>query len=315
MHDPRMGRFFAVDPFMHKYPWYSSYQFAGNSPIVFIDLEGLERYYAGDGSLIAQWGWNPLDIRVVPDKNVSDHMKNNLEKYNDRSTRDAVSQKAKPLDVSETVYYGAIEAVRAGGKLYQRLAENTDDPTEKAAYTEANDLLMDFAAGSGPYLRIYENNDPMTTLLNKGNRVVKEVVDDFEKRLKKTNSDMKSFFDTNTEFTGGYEFSPDHAIEESGWVDGLRNSVNEHLEAITENPLAIVIGGMSYMMTPTFDANGDISGFDIELSNISGKGSLLLHQATDIKDLDNQNVPLSNKKQVFRIHITIDDYNESKQER
>ncbi|MAY21702.1 MAG: hypothetical protein CMC74_02880 [Flavobacteriaceae bacterium] len=42
MHDPRAGRFFAVDPLTHKYPWYSSYQFAGNKVIQFIELEGLE---------------------------------------------------------------------------------------------------------------------------------------------------------------------------------------------------------------------------------------------------------------------------------
>ena len=42
MHDPRVGRFFAVDPLTHKYPWYSPYQFGGNKPISFIELEGLE---------------------------------------------------------------------------------------------------------------------------------------------------------------------------------------------------------------------------------------------------------------------------------
>ncbi len=42
MHDPRVGRFFAVDPLAHQYPWYSSYQFAGNKVIRFVELEGLE---------------------------------------------------------------------------------------------------------------------------------------------------------------------------------------------------------------------------------------------------------------------------------
>ena len=42
MHDPRVGRFFAVDPLTIVYPWYSPYQFAGNNPIYAIDLEGLE---------------------------------------------------------------------------------------------------------------------------------------------------------------------------------------------------------------------------------------------------------------------------------
>jgi RHS repeat-associated protein len=42
MHDPRVGRFFAVDPLSSKYPWYSPYQFAGNKVILYGELEGLE---------------------------------------------------------------------------------------------------------------------------------------------------------------------------------------------------------------------------------------------------------------------------------
>lgn len=42
MHDPRVGRFFAVDPLTSKYPWYSPYQFSGNRPIDMIEFEGLE---------------------------------------------------------------------------------------------------------------------------------------------------------------------------------------------------------------------------------------------------------------------------------
>lgn len=42
MHDPRVGRFFAVDPLSAKYPYYSPYQFSSNSPILSIELEGLE---------------------------------------------------------------------------------------------------------------------------------------------------------------------------------------------------------------------------------------------------------------------------------
>ncbi|MBN8641151.1 MAG: hypothetical protein J0L86_04995 [Flavobacteriales bacterium] len=44
MHDPRVGRFFAVDPLESKYPWYTPYQFSGNRPIDSIELEGLEEF-------------------------------------------------------------------------------------------------------------------------------------------------------------------------------------------------------------------------------------------------------------------------------
>ncbi|HEY9259743.1 RHS repeat-associated core domain-containing protein, partial [Chitinophaga sp.] len=42
IYDPRLGRFLSVDPLSPKYPWYTPYQFAGNNPIKFIDMDGLE---------------------------------------------------------------------------------------------------------------------------------------------------------------------------------------------------------------------------------------------------------------------------------
>ena len=40
--DPRLGRFFSVDPLTNKYPWNSSYSFSANRVIAFIELEGAE---------------------------------------------------------------------------------------------------------------------------------------------------------------------------------------------------------------------------------------------------------------------------------
>ena len=42
IYDPRLGRFLSVDPLTRGYPWYSPYHFAGNKPIIAIDLDGLE---------------------------------------------------------------------------------------------------------------------------------------------------------------------------------------------------------------------------------------------------------------------------------
>ena|SRR5690554_248789 len=57
MHDPRVGRFFAVDPLAYKFPYYSSYQFSSNSVIMAIELEGLEssiRVNFPEGSIIIE---------------------------------------------------------------------------------------------------------------------------------------------------------------------------------------------------------------------------------------------------------------------
>ena len=41
LYNPAIGRFLSVDPLAPSYPWYTPYQFAGNKPIVAIDLDGL----------------------------------------------------------------------------------------------------------------------------------------------------------------------------------------------------------------------------------------------------------------------------------
>ncbi len=42
IYNPAIGRFLSVDPLTKEYPWYTPYQFAGNKPIIAIDLDGLE---------------------------------------------------------------------------------------------------------------------------------------------------------------------------------------------------------------------------------------------------------------------------------
>jgi len=45
IYDPRVARFLSVDPLAPDYPWYTPYQFAGNTPIQAIDLDGLEPFF------------------------------------------------------------------------------------------------------------------------------------------------------------------------------------------------------------------------------------------------------------------------------
>lgn len=44
IYDPRIAKFLSVDPLTASYPWYTPYQFAGNKPIIAIDLDGLEEF-------------------------------------------------------------------------------------------------------------------------------------------------------------------------------------------------------------------------------------------------------------------------------
>jgi RHS repeat-associated protein len=44
IYDPRLGRFLSVDPITAKYPELTPFQFASNTPVQAIDLDGLEKY-------------------------------------------------------------------------------------------------------------------------------------------------------------------------------------------------------------------------------------------------------------------------------
>ena len=47
MHDTRIGRFWSVDPLAGKFPWNSPYAFAENSPVGYLEFEGLEKVRFG----------------------------------------------------------------------------------------------------------------------------------------------------------------------------------------------------------------------------------------------------------------------------
>lgn len=48
IYNPSIGKFLSVDPLSPDYPWYTPYQFAGNTPIQAKDLDGLEEWYHYD---------------------------------------------------------------------------------------------------------------------------------------------------------------------------------------------------------------------------------------------------------------------------
>jgi hypothetical protein len=51
-YDPQIGRFTALDPLTEHFPWMTSYQYASNNPIKYIDLDGMEGLVLGIGELL-----------------------------------------------------------------------------------------------------------------------------------------------------------------------------------------------------------------------------------------------------------------------
>ncbi|HRG29551.1 MAG TPA: RHS repeat-associated core domain-containing protein [Chitinophagales bacterium] len=61
IYNPRLGKFLSVDPLAATYPWYSTYHFASNNPIFFIDIDGLEGGASQPGSTVNTGTYLVLD--------------------------------------------------------------------------------------------------------------------------------------------------------------------------------------------------------------------------------------------------------------
>ena len=62
IYNPRIGRFLSTDPLFKSYPWYTPYQFAGNKPVLAIDLDGLEEEMVIDKWAGVTYGFFEFDI-------------------------------------------------------------------------------------------------------------------------------------------------------------------------------------------------------------------------------------------------------------
>ncbi len=76
MHDPRIGRFFAVDPLAPSYPHNSPYAFSENRVIDGVELEGLEFKMTGkyDGSIEVNTHFKVLNSAKLSKKVLKSHL-------------------------------------------------------------------------------------------------------------------------------------------------------------------------------------------------------------------------------------------------
>ncbi len=71
---PNEVKFLSVDPLSKKYPELTPYQFASNTPIQGIDLDGKEIYLTTSGELLGSFG-KSTSLRIVTDANVQAQIK------------------------------------------------------------------------------------------------------------------------------------------------------------------------------------------------------------------------------------------------
>ncbi len=71
MYNPSIGKFLSVDPLTQSYPELTPYQFASNTPIWAIDLDGLEAYYSTEGKFLEKYG-ESTEVRITSAKTFYD---------------------------------------------------------------------------------------------------------------------------------------------------------------------------------------------------------------------------------------------------
>ena len=83
IYDARLARFLSVDPLTKEYPKFTPYQFAGNTPIVALDLDGLENIYYGK-ALTNRFGYMMM-MQVLKETGLKEELEKNFKMAVDKS--------------------------------------------------------------------------------------------------------------------------------------------------------------------------------------------------------------------------------------
>ena len=133
IYDPRLGRFLSVDPLFQSFPWYTPYQFAGNKPIIAIDLDGLEEYvvinyYARSGRLAR------TNIVTLTDKEAKEFVNMQLRTVNKDGTLGSLTAKRKKVLVRHVYLNSQDETYQADEQ------RNTLSKRELAVYRKGSNI-------------------------------------------------------------------------------------------------------------------------------------------------------------------------------
>ena len=147
-YDSRIGRFWSVDPLQKKYPELTPYQYASNTPIQAVDLDGLEKQVAIDGSVVT----GPVNIDAVNASILANHTKAQQAAMK-QAAAEKYMQDFRNRNPQQGTYQsnpGHIESTETA--LFRANVNDPDNIGGQAAYSIANNLhdaRVDFKEGNG----------------------------------------------------------------------------------------------------------------------------------------------------------------------
>ncbi len=302
IYDQRLGRFLSSDPLSPKYPFYSPYQFAGNMPIKFIDLDGGEP--AEPGTKIRQiqsgsngssdvhsyeWdgkNWNEAKMQEVV---ITSNPKNNIKEFILKAAADRY----------------APSAVISVAKLYSKNVDKFQGHVDDLRYNSQKAvgvMLYSFATGQG--VRDYKFDLESAVSYDffhgspGGRNIASEIETSLYKKINALNiglSDLKKGWTTKI----GITFSPDH-------TDSPYESFQKH---VSSNSIQFFTGGAT--ATVTILGNSMF----VSVYNESSRQSFFAHgkfglawaaQNVERSGPDSAGEPLSTITQTFETVLNLD---------
>jgi RHS repeat-associated protein len=261
LYTPREARFISVDPITAEYPELTPYQFASNTPIQAVDLDGLESYPVNEGSSFmsagsAFWGKAP---QVSTHTHIAPH-----------STTGALT-----TNIAQHMYSGD-----------KPLATLSEDDKKNIFYGDKNVsnttaiLLHEFATGTGPKTRHFDQSTTISdairnsTAYHEANVAFhmalyyhKQSELGFEGKLLDKEGD-------NLIYAYGYGFSPDHI--------SIPESMNKHAVSLIYPSEKILFhrGGMSFK----FSYNMNDNSLSVKATDKYRYSSIAYRLGADIDD-------------------------------
>ncbi len=148
MHDPRIGRFFAVDPLTKEYPWNSPYAFSENRVIDSRELEGLEKISVHVRSFIkAETTEDPLNRTFHGDNRPA------------TTKEDATARGRAKFTYDFAIKNTSFDKPRADLTIMENVLD--DNQTSKLGHVDYKKNVMNLKNGAYVSLH-YETKNPLT---------------------------------------------------------------------------------------------------------------------------------------------------------
>lgn len=159
IYDSRIGRFLSSDPLTYSFPFYSPYQFAGNTPIQFIDLDG------GEPKSKTSTNANVRSLSVSPFSNYAQRLLFIHGPYwatgGDKSyfsTSETQSKGYYENNVDANKFIGYKGAVNKNSQFFRYDESSSENQL-------VNNLLGDFVWGNGPENTVFKHNGKYSNLM------------------------------------------------------------------------------------------------------------------------------------------------------